>query len=54
MKINELQMPAEELFSDEDVKAIINEELNGSWSGPMSVEDFIAYNYKILGITPNG
>lgn len=54
MKINELQMPQEDLFSDEDVKAIINQEVNGSWSEAMTAEEFMAFNYKILGITSHG
>jgi hypothetical protein len=54
MKINELQMPQEELFSNEDVKAIINQELNGAWSDSMSVEDFMVHAYKMAGINQNG
>jgi hypothetical protein len=54
MKINELQMPQEDLFNNEDVKAIINQEVNGSWSEAMTAEEFMAFNYKILGITPHG
>ena len=47
-------MPQEELFSNEDVKLIINQEINGEWSDPMSAEDFMVHVYKMVGVKHNG
>ena len=39
MKINELQIPQEELFNAEDVNAVINIEVNNLWHGNSKNEE---------------
>ena len=50
MKNNKSQeLDENNLLHQEDIDAILNQESHGSWSGPMSVEEFIAHNYKLIG-----
>lgn len=55
MKNNKSQeLDENNLLHQEDIDAILNQESHGSWRGPMSVEEFIAHNYKLIGaIAPN-
>ena len=37
------------LLHQEDIDAILNQESHGSWSAPMTAEEFIAFNYQLNG-----
>lgn len=40
MKINEFKIPDDEQYSEEDINAVINQAINGTWSGPMTIDEF--------------
>ena len=37
------------LLHQEDIDAILNQESHGFWSAPMTAEEFIAFNYQLIG-----
>jgi hypothetical protein len=41
MKINELKIPDDEQYSEEDINAVINQAVNGTWGDGMLVNDYI-------------
>lgn len=40
MKINEFKIPDDEQYSEEDINTVINQAINGTWSGPMTIDEF--------------
>jgi hypothetical protein len=55
MKNNKSQeLDENDLLHQEDIDAILNQESHGTWGGPMTAEEFIAFNYQLIGaIAPN-
>ena len=50
MKINELQMPVDELFSDETIKKVIDIVVNNRWKDPVPGHEYLRQFNERWGI----